>query len=548
MVLVVVFIVLISVLVGMVVTGTMTLSSVTGRGQKDRSLTALLDGAVEDYLFRMNQGVPGSYLKYAQAVDPGCVTGVNSAATDSANPYMNGFAELPGQAGQGTDPGKVNYSVDLTQWCKKGIVVLNARAEIGDGKSPGSTKAMNYYIRKQGFLDYVYFTDYETLNPARYDPKVFDINAIRDMCERHYFDPSKSGAPAPRPEIAEGKSPGCTSISWMSNDSLEGDMHTNDAIIVCGWPWFNGKTTTGWAGDGIKHYINNINSSCDNGPDFWANKTNGYCGKINDACQASIFTMPASTITVKSVPGSCVYSGPTSIRFVTTQKYWVRSPYTTPTALCGGGNTDQLVSYPSSGLIYVQNVPAAQQATLTPCTIPSGGSTPQNALGYPKVSSSGSGQDVTAYGCFDGDAFVEGVFDGGVSVASENRTIITKDLKKNNAESLLGLMANQGIEVYHPYSPSGTIPGYSPINYVQAALLTLDDSVSTQNYDQGSHLGFLEVYGSIAQKWRGAMGTTDGQHGYYKNFTYDPALRTTSPPVFLTPTNGNYLVFRKDPV
>ena len=50
-----------------------------------------------------------------------------------------------------------------------------------------------------------------------------------------------------------------------------------------------------------------------------------------------------------------------------------------------------------------------------------------------------------------------------------------------------------------------------------------------QNYKAGSDQGDLYVPGSIAQRWRGAVGTTGGT-GYDKNYVYDPRLTFSAPP------------------
>jgi hypothetical protein len=60
-----------------------------------------------------------------------------------------------------------------------------------------------------------------------------------------------------------------------------------------------------------------------------------------------------------------------------------------------------------------------------------------------------------------------------------------------------------------------------------------------QNYNVGSSRGTLTILGSVAQKFRGAVGTTGGT-GYTKNYIYDARFRYTAPPKFLSPVTTTY--------
>ncbi len=70
---------------------------------------------------------------------------------------------------------------------------------------------------------------------------------------------------------------------------------------------------------------------------------------------------------------------------------------------------------------------------------------------------------------------------------------------------------------------------------IDAAILSTHHSFIVDNYDCGSKLGTLTVWGSIAQFWRGPVGTTSG-NGYIKDYTYDERLEGNTPPQFINPT------------
>ncbi len=52
--------------------------------------------------------------------------------------------------------------------------------------------------------------------------------------------------------------------------------------------------------------------------------------------------------------------------------------------------------------------------------------------------------------------------------------------------------------------------------------------------------GILSVRGSIAQRWRGIVGTGNISTGYIKDYSYDKRLQTTSPPYFPPWANGDW--------
>ncbi len=77
----------------------------------------------------------------------------------------------------------------------------------------------------------------------------------------------------------------------------------------------------------------------------------------------------------------------------------------------------------------------------------------------------------------------------------------------------------------------------SGTRWIYASIQTLQHSFWVQSYNQGSDLGTLAVRGSIAQKWRGAVGTSGGT-GFDKSYQYDPRLQFSAPPYFPQWTNA----------
>ena len=204
------------------------------------------------------------------------------------------------------------------------------------------------------------------------------------------------------------------------------------------------------------------------------------------------------------------------------------------------------------------------------------------------------------FDCGWGNVYIEGTVKGRVTIAAQNNVIVTGDLgissttKGNSAigPDMVGLVAANSVVVYHPVSrgsrtdvsdpvevpkvsgscpsspssggPSGgkngqtincvwttektfnsshtNIPHPGLTNdrqdfWIYASIQTLARSFWVQNYNQGADLGTLSVRGSIAQKWRGAVGTSGGT-GFAKDYSYDSRLQFASPPYFPQWTNA----------
>ena len=71
--------------------------------------------------------------------------------------------------------------------------------------------------------------------------------------------------------------------------------------------------------------------------------------------------------------------------------------------------------------------------------------------------------------------------------------------------------------------------------WIYAVILSTKHSFAVDNYKCGAELGELNVYGAIAQNFRGIVGTGSGpgMTGYIKNYNYDQRLAADEPPYFL---------------
>lgn len=158
--------------------------------------------------------------------------------------------------------------------------------------------------------------------------------------------------------------------------------------------------------------------------------------------------------------------------------------------------------------------------------------------------------------CASGDMYVEGSYRGSLMLASENNVILTSSLQDSrlanaaaaagaadygqpaaDSTSTLGVAAGRFAYVYRPITSANAWVGdwrvanaNNPI--FNFALLAIQHCFGTQDYSVGPNNGYIYLWGSIAQKFRCAVGLSGGS-GYGKKYKYDDRLTTRTPPYML---------------
>lgn len=517
---------------------------------RDQDFNGALDAAfagVEEYQSRLASDV--AYYRYG-----------NPNAAFSKSPLSNSSVTLPtgsaanaafgiGTAGTWASvPGSTpiayfRYEVDNSQYASTGAIRLRSTGKVGD-----TTRSIVADLKQSGFIDFLYFTDYEVQDP--------ELTGL-DYCETH---------------IWEGRNNNCASIRFVAGDTIDGPLHSNDTLTICGTT-FNGRVTTSNPGTPI--FIKP--SGCSNGV---------YAVGTGPSYQAPL-TMPPTNAELKKetrndltasevpIPG-CLYTGPTVITFTSDGKMNVKSPWTIMTnisqtsgvasaapAKCGtpgtgtgalGSTTGATIDVIPSNVIYVQNVPTVTTDPNYRAGTPSNFACVNSNTGWTfgstqfplsnEVTPSGSTSTNPAYGCRNGDLFVSGTFKGAVTMAAENYVYVTGDLiYADAARDILGLVGNGAVMVWNPMR--NTNNGLRPIltdagREIDAAMLSVAHTFQVQNFADGStSRGTLTVNGSIAQRFRGPVGLTSGV-GYLKDYRYDQRLAYMAPPKFLSPVSSSY--------
>lgn len=370
-------------------------------------------------------------------------------------------------------------------------------------------------FRVVGFLNYIYFTEFEVEDPELLEPNG-SAECGHLKSEREKLKVS------------------CEVIVFTTGDGIEGPMHTDDAVDLCGKATFgrashspadvveiNGGVYSTCGGSESEATFNTANKKYSTGPDL-----------LPPESDTSLATY------VKE--GGYEFTGVTHIELLGLVNKMVVTN--------SKGETETL-PWPKNGLVYVRGT----------------GGSGAEACKYeynPKKSDDAFDKTVseesTETNC--GNVYVNGTYSSSLTIGAEENLIINGNIYPTSVENklgseptgtaTLGLIASDYVRIYHPLAASdcaykdknekGTL--YNP--WIYAAILSTNHSFVVDNYDCGEELGKLNIYGAIAQRFRGIVGTTGGT-GYIKNYKYDERLAVDEPPYFLNPINAGWEVSRE---
>jgi hypothetical protein len=458
---------------------------------------------IADYAFHLNQDT-NYWARCTNVPEPNAVNPMGSTAKRRQVPGSSGASyaiELIPRTGQSacSTSNPVNTMLEQTG-ASTGTFRIRSTGYSGD-----SEQSIVAQFKRASFLDFLYFTQLETSDPVTYNNPQTIAGA--------YIQCSKTIAQGRYNQTIPGSSPtqSCSRIFFIGGDDVNGPLHTNDALLVCnGTPDF-GRTPAdaievssppqGWYAGPPQGQ-----SSCSgSSPDFFG----------TFVTNAAVLTPPPTNAQLKSLaqPGY-KFTGQTRIRLSGDQMF------------VNGSSTS--IPVPSNGVIYIQN--GSCSSSYNPYTVT-----------YPASS-----------GC--GNAIVRGTYSSLLTIAAENDVIVDDDVIRSG-DGLLGLIANNFVRVYHPFSAQtgrgacngGSNGSGSQTNLrIDAAILAIQHSFIVDHYDCGASLGTLTVNGAIGQKYRGAVGTFGSSNtGYFKNYTYDDRLKYVSPPHFLDPVESAWRVQRE---
>ncbi len=512
--------------------------------QDQKRAYAAAEAGVQDYFFHLTQdnaywakcttqspAHPALNQQGASPLKTRTVPGSNTTYAIELLP-ANGYAAC--------DPNNAEASMIVASGQQAGTFSIRST-----GWANGVRRKIVASFRRRSFLDYLYFTDMETTDPAWYAISTngqatrsgtdgggpFVPSAAPDLlswastnCTRYWRNGRGSQSYPVSPDDAwqrqnaDGSwgstshgSVGCTEIQFVSGDTIRGPLHTNDDILICGAPTFGRN-----AQDSIEVSGSGWRQGCGGGGP-------NVQGTWNP--NAPVLTPPPSDNALKQVVAPAyLFKGTTRIVLNGSTMTVSNANLSPPT---------KTLPTPPNGLVYVDYDPVAgcSQTAYAPLR--------------PYA------DDV---GC--ADAYVKGTYGADLTIASAKDIVVNGNIARSG-DRMLGLIANNFVRVYHPVLPDPSDPTdhSSCVNdpttptdvSIDAAILALNHSFTVDSYFCGAPLGTLTINGTIAQKFRGPVGRGSGTsiaNGYYKNYQYDDRLRLREPPHFIDPVQAAWRIQR----
>ncbi len=547
----------------------------TKQARSDADWNAALAAAyagIDEYQSRLSADT--SYYRFGNPASSFSATStVALPPTTNSNPAFGvgasgTWADLPGSHGRGA----YRYEIDNSKYPTSGRIRIRSTGRVG-----AETRSVTADLKQQGFIDFLYFTDFEAQDPAL--AGTTDSTCFTDGTKTT-LKYSWGGRPV-------GTT--CREIAFGPSDAVNGPVHSNDTIRACG-STFAGTVTTADTRSPFYSNRDSNGNSC-------ASVTFSLAGY--PAYSGGVIGMPATNSELKKEtrtdleatdvprPG-CLYTGPTQFNFLANGTVNIKSPFSKATRLSNAAATEgsapaecgtisalhsaagATIAVPENNVLYVQNVPAVTDdanywpASTNPtdfvCTDSGPGAargwsfgTGANLVGYPKKTADPATTEVapttTTYGCRAGDVFVKGRFDGAATLAAENYIFVVGDITYVDAqEDILGLVGNNAVWVYSPVNNvsanvQGNLENTNADRTIAAAILSVGHTFQVQNFNVGTFRGTLTVRGAIAQRFRGTVATTNNgkiSTGYVKNYVYDERFKYKAPPKFLNPITTTY--------
>jgi Tfp pilus assembly protein PilX len=463
---------------------------------------------------------------------------------------------------------------------EKGSATGTFRIE-STGFSGGEERSLIATFKNANFVSYVWYSVYETGDPALYGQVPPGEPATYwDECGNFYGS---------RPARCEG-----FDNYFITGESINGPMHTQDHVGVCGKPSF-GRSETDRIEFGNGGNITGEGYSKEN------------CGESANPEFKGTHIPPSKVLAITPPPGdeelqhivepAYEFKGLTEVVLeestLTIKKDYIEN---TTTHELEPQEVEKTVPYPPSGVIYV----AGSCSLYSPF-----GPSP----GYNSTESTSCG-----------DVYVHGDYTSSLTIAAQNDVIVNGNITTEvngegvpTSNSLLGLVANNFVRVAHPVGQtykkptsgkckeetyegikildktnsagecvytneahlvqkgseyeaidacdapnSGVLatPGTGPSRgdlkepVIYAGILALKHSFIVDNFDCGGpEFGSLKLYGAIAGDFSNGMtGVFSGhtiEHGYGYNLIYDNRLQVEEPPHFLNPIQAAWFIQRE---
>ena len=473
------------------------------------------------------------------------------------------------------------------------MLELESTGRLSDGAAGGEQRRIVAQLKKKGFLNFIYYTDFESSgpgaiadrNPQRrvvqrwfvggdpYDLETVwdgfeaaaDAERARTTCQKHWYEGGRDGSCASTAGVRYdgrwydvSRLMSCD-IQFAGGDTIDGPLHTNDAILLSDGATFGGETTSSWPENG------------DPAPDaanFFRQTTSG--AQPNPAGERPQYgkpiTMPPNNDALRrnADPAQggrgCVYTGPTRITFRDDGR--LHGPQPGDHVRTGGVRRRRGLGSPRTVDRPVQRRHLRGPGPGRHLRRQGAGHVPGERRPHPVQLQGrrrvrrrqgrralhrrrgqpdrrgrrpglrvrpGRGRRARA----GGEQRRDHLPPGPVHLAGRRGTTARPATSATSTPPSPGALYDSERIVPGAPNEAGVL--------VSAAVLSVNRSFTVQNYDHGDELGRLKVLGGIYQRHRGAVGTSgSGRTGFLKDYRYDDRLPFLPPPFYLTPEDSSW--------
>jgi type II secretory pathway pseudopilin PulG len=540
------------------------------------------EAGLEDYEYQLTQD--GNYLTYC-TTPPAANPALNQYYKEGVEPFTPlkaselSKAEVPGTSGE------EKYALQLMpaesdtkpedsaepSWKKIPHCDINrvveSMIEEKEGAASGTfqirstgfsgkeQRTLVATFRNANFVSYVWYSVYETGDPSLYGEPPTGSPEYYSECAKFYVEREKLLNKQCRP----------FNNYFINSESVNGPMHTEDHVGICGEPTFgrnkNDRIEFG-NGNEKKASKGYTNAGCPGG-EAATPKFEGT--EIPPEKDLQITPPPGDEELehiVETSPTNYDYEGQTEIVLKGSTMTVVEHKGSHPTAEeeATGVKKEETktgVEFPANGVIYVSG-----------------------------AKTGGSCESYSPFGPFPGyteggacgNVYVHGEYSKALTIAAQNDVVINENVYPSSVagklgneptgNAMLGLIANNFVRVYHPLTgirengyrkcgsskndtvSTATIPKDNEEPYIYAAILALNHSFIVDNFDCGAPLKKLNVYGAVAGEFTNGMTGVFGsgnkvESGYGYNLKYDNRLQAAEPPHFLNPVQAAWYIQRQ---
>jgi Tfp pilus assembly protein PilX len=440
----------------------------TDRAQKKAYYAA--EAGIEDYEYHLTQD--GNYLSYC----------TNPPAE---NPALNQVGETSHRAtvpSTNSEPTNEQYAIQLLpaesspeRKCNTNKIVETMLEEKGSatgtfriestGYSGGEERTLVATFRNANFVSYVWYTKYETGDPVIYGLP------LRTQCENFYG-------------VRPGESQ-CRNNFFINEESVNGPMHTEDHVGVCGSPVFGRSASDRieFGSDGNKEGTGYSNEGLS-------------CGGETPVFKGD-HILPKEVPSIEPPPGDEELKHVVEPAYLFSEKTEIVLEGSAMTIIehKGAGAptevTKPAVAFPPNGVIYVT------------------GSCPEAYSPFgpkPRYTSSepNGGTDTTC-----GNVYVHGKYSSSLTIVAENDIVINGNITTPTSpensptgvptsNALLGLIANNFVRIYHPvtktyegHGPELEGPNHKEVVKVEAKTSTLAKELKVEVQESGGEYQVL---------------------------------------------------------